>query len=283
MERDDKEKIVSRDLHFPSAVRSVLSLTNRDLKKWYKSPIVLAMSLITPVVWLVLFGKAFNIGSLFSGAAGNQVLLSVFGTTSYFSFLAVGMLSFMALTASMQSGMSMVWDRRFGFTNKLLSTPVKRSAIIIGKVLNSVIRALVQSAVVLIIAIVLGMTTGFITVSNLLVTFSALFLLSFGISALFLMLALKATDWQSQMMIINLLMMPLFFTSNAFFPISEMPSWLQVVANFNPMSYAIDISRGALLGVTTATNIGLDFVYLGGFAVVFGVVCIVLAWKLLKG
>ncbi len=278
-----KRPQIDRKVHYPNFLRTVWSLTNRDLKKWYLAPLLLIMSLVQPVIWLLLFGKAFNLGSLFTGTEGTTILLKIFGTTSYFSFLAVGMLAFMAISTSMMGGMSIVWDRRFGFIDKILSTPVTRAAIILGKIFNAVIRALVQAGVVLIIAIALGMTITYITVSGILTTFAALFLLSFGMSSIFVLLALRSRDWQSQMMIINLLMLPLLFASDAFFPVAEMPAWLRTVASFNPVSYAISIGRSALLGITPATSNMLSFAYLGIFAVGMGAISIVLSWRLLKG
>ncbi|MCL4400511.1 MAG: ABC transporter permease [Candidatus Parvarchaeota archaeon] len=280
-------------------LRSLWSLTNRDLKKWYLAPVILIISLIQPVVWLGLFGKAFNFGSLFTGSAfnipglnlpqsvintiGNTMLMNTFGTTSYFSFLAIGMLAFIVLFTSMFSGMSVVWDRRFGFLDKLLTTPVSRGSIVMGKILNSVIRALVQAGVVLIIAILLGMSLSYLSAGGIAITFGALFLLAFGMSSLFVLLALKSTDWQTVTAIANLLNLPLLFTSNAFFPIAAMPSWLQVIANVNPVSYAIDIGRSSMLGVASSMSITFEFAYLGAFAVVMAAISIVLSWKLLKG
>ncbi|MCL4399184.1 ABC transporter permease [Candidatus Parvarchaeota archaeon] len=273
-----KEKV-----RFPSFLRTIVSLSNRDLKKWYLNPALLVISLIQPIIWLTLFGKAFNLGSLFAGNAGSAILTRIFGTSSYFSFLAIGMLAFITVSTSMMGGMSIVWDRRFGFIDKILSTPVSRAAIIIGKIANSIVRALIQAGVVLIIAVALGMTVSYITLSGLITTFGALFLLSFGMSSLFILLALRSRDWQSQMMIINLLMLPLLFASNAFFPVAEMPSWLQAIANVNPISYAISIGRNAMLGIPTSSSIYLQMGYLGAFAVGMGIISIVLSWKLLKG
>ena len=111
-----------------SITHGLWSLTNRDLKKWYKAPFILAMSLIQPIIWLALFGKTMNFGAVFNGSSFNipglnipkevlnsisqQIMESTFGTRDYFSFLAVGMLSFIALFTAMNSGMSIVWDRR---------------------------------------------------------------------------------------------------------------------------------------------------------------------------
>lgn len=279
--------------------RSLWSLTNRDLKKWYLAPVVLIISLIQPVIWLGLFGKAMNLGAIFTNSSinitglnipksvidtiGNTFMMGAFGTTDYFSFLAVGMLAFIVLFTSMMSGMSIVWDRRFGFLDKILSTPVSRGSIVVAKILNSTIRSLVQAAIVLVVAILLGMSTAHLTITGVLLTFLALFLLSFGMSSLFVMLALRSRDWQTQMMIVNLLNLPLLFASNAFFPTKFMPSWLQAIASVNPISFAINIGRNLLLNVSIAASVLNEFIYLGVFAVIITAISIILSWKLLKG
>mgnify|MGYP001626355996 FL=1 len=279
-------------------LRSLWSLTNRDLKKWYLAPLLLIMSLVQPLIWLGLFGKAMNLGAIFTNSSvnisglnipksildslGNAFMMGAFGTTDYFSFLAVGMLAFIVLFTAMMSGMSIVWDRRFGFLDKLLSTPVPRGSIVVAKILNSTIRALVQAVVVLIIAILLGMSIAHLTVGGILLTFFALFLLSFGMSSLFVMLALRSKDWQTQMMIVNLLNLPLLFASNAFFPTKFMPSWLQAIASVNPVSFTINIGRYLLLDIPLSTTLINEFAFLGAFALIFSVVSIVLSWRFLR-
>ncbi|MCW1294077.1 MAG: ABC transporter permease [Candidatus Parvarchaeota archaeon] len=279
--------------------RSLWSLTNRDLKKWYLAPLLLIMSLVQPVIWLGLFGKAMNLGAIFTNSSiniavlnipkqvlnsiGSLFMTSAFGTTDYFSFLAVGMLAFIVLFTSMMSGMSIVWDRRFGFLDKILTTPVNRGTIVIAKILNSTIRSLVQAAVVLVIAVLLGMSVAHLSVGGILLTFLALFLLSFGMSSLFVMLALRSKDWQSQMMVVNLLNLPLLFASNAFFPTKFMPSWLQAIASVNPVSFAINIGRNLLLNIPIPVALSSEFAYLGIFAVAITAISIILSWRLLKG
>ena len=191
------------------------------------------------------------------------------------------MLSFIVLFTSMQSGMSIVWDRRLGVLDRLLTTPVPRGNIIIAKVLNSVIRSLVQATIVLVVAVLLGMTFApGINALDFLGVYAALFLMSFGLSSLFLMLALRATDWQSQMAIMNLLNLPLLFTSNAFYPIKSMPSWLKPIAYVNPLTYSNGAIRGLLLGIQT--NLTIDFLYLGLFALILSTIGILLSWKYLS-
>jgi ABC-2 type transport system permease protein len=234
-----------------------------------------------------LFGKALNFGSFIAGPGvsietQNAILKGFFGTTSYFSFLACGMLSFIVLFTSAFSGMSVVFDRRFGFLNKALSTPVARGAIVMGKIFQSVGRSLVQSAIVLVIAVLLGMDTTHFTIQGVAGAFTVIFLMGIGLSALFTMLALRSGDWQTQMAIINLLNLPLLFASNALFPTKIMPTWLQDVVKVNPVSYANDATRQLLIGATGMNNLLVDFAVLIGFAAILSAIGIVLSWKLLS-
>ena len=284
-----------------SSLRGLWALTDRELKKWYKVPTVLILSLIQPIIWLAFFGKSMNMANFFAGTSLNipglnipkqiideiaQVVLKAnFGTTDYFSFLAASMVTQITFFTSMQSGMSIVWDRRFGILEKLLTTPVPRANILMGKVFNSVIRSLAQATIILLIATLLGMkyASGLTPVSlalRLLGTYAALTLLSLGFSALYLMLALRSTNWQSQMAIMNLLNLPLMFASNSFYPVKTMPWWLRPIALVNPLSYSNNVVRGLLLGLNV--DIALSFAYLAIFAAVFSVLGIVMAWRFLN-
>ena len=254
------------------------ALTNRDLRKWYTNPVQLFVSLIQPIVWLGLFGKAMNFGAFLTPAQQSNL----YGTTSYFSFLSCGMLAFIVLFTSAFSGMSVVFDRRFGFLNKALSTPVARGSIVMGKILQSVGRSLVQAAIVLVIAVALGMDTTHFTILGFAGAFLIIFLMGVGLSALFTMLALRSGDWQTQMAIINLLNLPLLFASNAILPIKMMPAWLQSVVKVNPVSYACDAIRQLLIGATGMTSLLADFAVLIGFATILSAIGIVLSWKLLS-
>jgi ABC-2 type transport system permease protein len=272
------------------------------------------MTIIQPLIWLGLFGKAMNLSQIFTSTKytdqtlssalpglnstqigevgtflnglGPKLLQQTFQTTSYFSFMSVGMVSFIVLFTCMFSGMSIVWDRRLGILNKLLSTPVARGSILMSKVFNSVIRSLMQAAIVLGIAFALGLTPGpdFNPV-YLLGVFAAVFLLCMGLSSIFILIAIRSTNWQTQMAVMNLLNLPLLFASNALFPTSIMPSWLQDVANVNPVSYATTASRILVLDPLTAQNVktlAMDFGVLGLFAVVFSTIGIVLSWRYLS-
>jgi ABC-2 type transport system permease protein len=192
------------------------------------------------------------------------------------------MFAFIVLFTSAFSGMSVVFDRRFGFLNKALSMPVARGTIIMGKVLQSVGKSLIQSAIILAIAVALGMETSKFTVQGLVGTFLMVFLLGTALSALFTMLALRSADWQTQQAIINLVNLPLLFASNALFPAKLMPVWLQDVVKLNPVSYAIDGVRQMLIGSTGMNSLIVDFAVIIGFAVVLSAIGIVLSWRFLS-
>ncbi len=222
----------------------LLALTAREIKKWYKNRFVLFISLVQPIIWMGLFGNAMNLGALVPSKLPPGVpnpLVTYLGVSDYFSHMAVGMLSFVVLFATMFGGMSIVWDRRLGFLNKILSTPASRGSIALSKVFIAVIRALVQAGIVLVASVLLGLVLapGFNLV-HLLGVFAALFLVRIGLSALFVAIVIRSTKRETQMAIMNLLNLPLLFASNALFPTSFMPAWLQDVARFNPVTCGTD-------------------------------------------
>jgi ABC-2 type transport system permease protein len=263
------------------------ALTHRDLRKWYSNRIQLVIALVQPVIWMGVFGKALNFGSLItqsgaSSATTNAVLLNTFGTTSYFSYLACGQFASIVLFTSAFSGMSVVFDRRFGFMNKALSTPVGRGTIVMGKVFQSVGRSLIQSVMILVIAVLLGMDITHLSILGIAGAFTVVFFMAMGLSALYVMLALRSSDWQTQMAIINLLNLPLIFASNSLLPVKIMPTWLQYIVKVNPVSYANDAIRQLLIGAIGLNTLPVDFAVVIVFAVVLSAAGIMMSWRLLS-
>jgi ABC-2 type transport system permease protein len=304
--------------HRPSRFHGIWALTKRELKKWLKEPIILFMAIMQPLIWMGLFGKAMNIGNMFSSSSlnlpsvipipgssliptqtgyiyvngtylsntfadlGPSIMQNIFGVTDYFSYIAVGMISFIVMFTTMFSGMSIVWDRRLGFLNKVLSTPVSRGAIILSKVLNASLRAMFQATIILGLAVLFGLqVSSTFNPINILGLYAAVFLLCVGLSSVFLALALRSTKWETQMAIVNLINLPLMFASNAFFPISQMPDWIQTIARVNPISYLTDAVRQLTVLQLDTSSLMFDFLYLGVFAAVFAVIGIALSWRYL--
>jgi ABC-2 type transport system permease protein len=225
------------------------------------------------------------LSSLFQNMFGNigpSVMQNIFGVSDYFSYMSVGMISFIVMFTTMFSGMSIVWDRRLGFLNKVLSTPVSRGAIIFSKVLNAALRAMFQATIILILAVIFGLqVSSTFNVLNILGIYAAIFLLCVGLSSVFLALALRSTKQETQMAIVNLINLPLMFASNTFYPISMMPWWIKAIAQVNPVSYLTDAVRQLTVLPLDASALMIDFTYLGIFAVVVSFIGIALSWRYL--
>jgi ABC-2 type transport system permease protein len=303
----------------PSLARGLWALTYRELKKWLKDPVMLIMFVLQPLIWMGLLGKSMNIGGLFSanninlppqipipgnavlsppglrvvvlnGTAlaqtfaqmGSKIMENTFGVTDYFSFMAVGMVSMIVMTTTMFSGMSIVWDRRLGFLDKVISTPVSRAAIIFAKILNATFRAMFQASVILALAYLLGLQlSSSFTLLNLLGVYAAIFLLGVGLSAVFIAFSIRSTRMERPMQFITLITMPLMFASNTFFPTRLMPDWMQAIANVNPLTYLTDAIRRLTILPLDASSLIWDFTYLGLFAAVLASIGIVLSWRYL--
>lgn len=270
-----------------SKLHGLWALTNRELKKWYQQPFVFAMGIIQPILWLALLGKAMNIGNIIPtnipGLDPKVLMQHTFGTADYFSFMAMSMVAFTVVFTTAFVGMSVVWDKRLGFMNKVLSTPVSRSVIILSKVLAASVRSIFQAAIVAVVAFALGLVTGTnFSVFSILGVFAIVFLISVGLSSFFTALTLRATRMEMPQAIFQLITLPLMFASSAYFPINQMPNWLQAIANVNPISYTIDAVRRLMVFSDGFGPLPLDFAYVGVFAVVVTAICVVLSWRYLN-
>jgi ABC-2 type transport system permease protein len=270
-----------------SKLHGLWALTNRELKKWYKAPVIFLLSIIQPIIWMGLLGKAMNIGALIPtnipGVNPGLILQQTLGTSDYFSFMAVGMIAFTALFTTMFSGMSVVWDRRLGFMNKVLSTPVSRAVIIFSKVLSATLRSMFQAGLIILIAIAFGLQFGIgFNPIYVLGVFAIMFLICVGLSSVFIAITIRSTRIETPMAVVNLINLPLMFASNAFFPTKFMPDWLQTIAKVNPLTYTTDAVRQLLIFTTDWTQLALDFTYVGIFAAIAATVGIVLSWRFLS-
>jgi len=200
---------------------------------------------IQPVLWLLIFGETFT-----------RLRTIPTGNVPYLDYLAPGILAQSALFVAIFYGIQIIWERDAGVLAKLLVTPTPRVALVAGKAFASGIRALVQALVVLLLAALLGvgLTTNplkLLAVGVVVVLGSAFFCcLSITIAGLVL-------SRDRLMGIGQAITMPLFFASNALYPVSLMPGWLQAVNRVNPLGYEVDALRGLLIG--TPAELGLDF------------------------
>ncbi|MCX8202699.1 MAG: ABC transporter permease [Nitrososphaeria archaeon] len=247
-------------------IGEVSALMGRELRKLVRSPALLLMTMIQPVLWMGLYGKAFNLTGMFSipedllsrlppdslrvvSSAFNAALTRFFGSpeVDYFSYVATGMAGVIVLFVSVFSGMSVAWDRRLGFINKLLAAPISRFSIVLSKVLASAVRAIVQSGLVVLTAIALGLRLDTAGPVAVLLGFTALALLSIALSSLIIAITLRLKNWEYHVALANLLNLPLMFTSTALYPRAIVPEWMRPITDINPLTHAIEVLRSSLL------------------------------------
>jgi ABC-2 type transport system permease protein len=225
-----------------------------ELKKVRHDPWEMATRLVQPVLWLLLFGETFTRLPIFPT-----------GNIPYLSYLAPGIIAQSALFVAIFYGIQVIWERDAGILTKILTTPTPRVAVVSGKAFSAALRGFLQATVVFALAAVLGVQFHWTALALV----GSVFLVMIGaafFACLSMVLAGIAQKRERLMGIGQAITFPLFFASNALYPTSLMPQWLQVVSEFNPLSYEVDGLRGLLLG--TPSHLGLDVAVLLGCLVV---------------
>jgi ABC-2 type transport system permease protein len=230
---------------FSAFLAETFVLYQRSMKKLGRRPIAIYFSLIQPVIWMLLFGQIFN------RIAGNNP--QEFGGKSYFQFFVPAVLLQTLLFGASQSGIGIITDMQSGFLNKLLTTPVNRMAILLGRILGDLTRMILQGLIIVIIAWLAGqLQTERVHyeygIAGVLGALSIALLFGLGLAGFNVFIALKTRNTESTFLIANFLTLPLLFTSSAQLPLPMLPDWLQRVAMVNPVTYAIDSMRVLLNG-----------------------------------
>jgi ABC-2 type transport system permease protein len=200
---------------------------------------------VQPILWLVIFGETFN-----------RIHAIPTGNLPYLDFLAPGIIAQSGLFVAIFYGIMIIWERDSGVLTKLLVTPTPRSALILGKAFSAGIRAIAQVIVVLIVSALLGVALTY----NPLKILGAIGIVVLGaafFSCLSMTIAGIVLKRDRLMGIGQMITMPLFFASNALYPVSIMPGWVRVLSRVNPLSYEVDALRGLLIG--TSSNLPLDY------------------------
>jgi len=229
-----------------------------NFKRWnlkaVRNPFVLVVSLVQPIIFLVLFTEVF--GNV-AGGAVNQGIPGI----SYETYLVPAIAIQVALAAAITSGVGLVNDIENGMFEKVLVTPMNRTAVFIGKTAAEVFRIAVQIAIILGLGVVLGaeIVTGLLGVVGI-IAVGILFSLWFV--AFSNALAILTRDQESTIIGANLLQFPLLFLSSAFLPLEALPSWIQTFARFNPVTYGVDAARSLMIDRDVMTVI--DVSWFGG-------------------
>ncbi len=233
-------------------VVEVNGIFGRWIKKTLRRPQFLFFSLVQPIVWFVLFTQAFqaiaNISQAIPGTNPIQYITfeSLTGTSSYIQFFTAAVIIQTVISSAMQSGIGMVTDLESGYMDKMRVAPIHRSAILMGKVLSDGVRIVIQTAVIMALGFALGVpvATG---VAGLL--FLLAIALTFGVawSGISTFIGLATKNSEATLMISILTTFPLLFLSTAMMPRALLPSWVQTVATYNPMSYIADALHGLII------------------------------------
>ncbi|MGW1720443.1 ABC transporter permease [Streptomyces sp. NPDC002156] len=218
---------------------------------------------VQPALWLLIFGETFT-----------RIRAIPTGGIPYLDYLAPGIIAQSAMFIAIFYGIMIIWERDAGILTKLLVTPTPRTALITGKAFAAGVKALIQAVVVIVIAALLGVALTWNPL-KLLGVAAAVVLGSAFFSCLSMTIAGIVLTRDRLMGIGQAITMPLFFGSNALYPVSVMPGWLQTVSRINPLSYQVNALRGLLLG--TPSNLAVDF----GVLLLAAVLSIVAASSLL--
>ena len=249
-ERSIKSSVIEFGTH-------AFAVANAEFVKLKHDPLELVMRAIQPILWLVVFGNVM----------GHIRGLTV-GTVNYQDFLAPGILAQSVLFAAIFYGISAIWERDLGIVHRYLVSPASRTAILLGKQVSASIRGLSQATIIYVIALVMGLGISF----QPLKVIGVVLLISLG-SGLFanlsLIIACIVKTRERFMGIGQVLTMPIFFVSNAIYPLDLMPAWIRHIAGANPLTYEVDGLRMLMLRTTISpAGLARDFLVLFVISVV---------------
>jgi len=209
----------------------------RELKRLWRSKSRLVSTLAMPFFFLLFLGFGFRSGFNLPGMPEG---------TGYLDFLTPGILGMTMLFTSMFAGLSVLWDKEFGFLKEIMVAPVKRSAIILGRIVGGMSTSLIQGVLILIISLFIGFKItnpfGIITALIFMVLISA------GFIGLGVAIASKMEDTQGFSLIVQFILFPTFLLSGAIYPLANFPGWLRIIAYIDPLTYGVDGLRASLIG-----------------------------------
>jgi ABC-2 type transport system permease protein len=224
-------------------LRAIYIIWYRDILRFWRDRMCLLGSLAQPLLFLIVFGTGLSsalqgAGGGFGGGAGGGVSLS------YTQFIFPGIIGMSILFSAIFGAMSIVWDREFGFLKEVLVAPIDRSAVAIGKSLGGATQAMVQGVILLVLAPVVGVK---LTITSVVLVILLSFLLAFSLSSLGVLIASRMKSMQGFQVVMNFLMMPIFFLSGSLFPLQGLPDWMTFLTRIDPASYGMDPLRRVML------------------------------------
>lgn len=249
-------------------LRGIYTIWYRDLLRFRRDKVRMVGSITFPLLFMVVFG---------SGLSGTMGMLAP--GVNFSKFIFPGIVGMTVLMTSFTAGVSVVWDREFGFLKEVLVAPISRVAVAVGKTLGGATIALIQGIVMLLFAPIFGVTLPLGVVLKLL---PVMFLVAFALSAMGILLASRIKSMEAHQVIMQFLMFPMIFLSGVFFPVGNLPSWMGVLVKVNPATYGVDSIRQLVLGPQLTTSFSLtvlghtmsivdDLIVVAAFGVVMAV------------
>lgn len=232
-------------------VRKTANIFEMEMRKLRHEPVDLFTRAIQPLLWLLIFGQVL--------ASTRAIPTGNFG---YIEFIAPGILAQSVLFISIFYGLSIIWERDLGIIHKFLASPVPRTALALGKGLAAGVRGSSQAIIILPLAYIMGAKVNGSPL-NLIAVFLTVILGAVVFSTFSLLIAIWVKTRERFMGVGQVMTMPLFFASNAIYPISLMPGWLQTISHFNPLTYMVDALRTLILvGGQSTFGLATDFLVL---------------------
>jgi ABC-2 type transport system permease protein len=218
--------------------RSIWVIAYRELVRFLQDRPRMFSSFSMPIIFLLIFGAGFGrlIGQMMPGV-------------DYIQFMYPGILAMTVLMTSVMSGISIVWDREFGFLKEVLVSPLSRTGVLAGKAVGAAIIAIIQGGIMLVLAPIVNVP---ITLGKVLALLPLLLILSLSLSGLGLLIGARMRSQQGFQIVMQLVIFPMMFLSGIFFPVSGVATWLQVLSKLNPVTYGIDAIRQVFLGTQVA-------------------------------
>ena len=237
-------------------IRELIALTRRELLRLARNPQAIATSLLLPILYLLLFGQAFNFGAYITGPTLAFVLR---GGPTYFSYFSAGMAGFVAVTATLFIGANVIFDRLFGVLKRTAATPASAASIFGSRLIAGSIQPIGLAFLVLGLAVLLGdlgltglEVTQRVTVVGGVEIVLSIVILSVMFASLFLAIGFSIEQPQTYFAVVNAINLPVLLTSVALYPWGLLPSWLANVASYNPITLAVNVLRENLFAGATA-------------------------------
>ena len=238
---------------------AIYVLWMREMKRWWRAKSRIVGSLAMPLFFLVFLGLGFR----------RMTIPGLAGDVDYIRFLVPGIIGMSILFSSTFGGLSVLWDREFGFLKEIMVAPVSRVSIVLGRIAGGATTALIQAVLILAISYIMGFKI--INILSIFLAIVFMILIAVTFLGLGLIFASKMRDMQGFSIVMNFVIFPLFFLSGALYPLENFPVWLRYISKLDPLTYGVDGLRAALIGVSSF-SIFSNFI----FMVIFSSVMILL-------